>query len=120
LQQVWANIIYNAIQAMPHQGTMTITIATQADTVRILIADNGNGIPSPMIAHVFDPFFTTKTAGEGSGLGLTIVKKIIECHQGAIAISSDHSGTIVRVTLPLSQPSLHQTTTHATKDSQLS
>jgi signal transduction histidine kinase len=123
LQQVWTNLIHNAIQAMPTQGgKLTVTIVAipaittparliphadrpepdpSVDAVRVLIADNGHGIAPAIMSQIFDPFFTTKTAGEGCGLGLSIVQKIIERHQGTIDITSNERGTTVSVTLPI-------------------
>ncbi len=113
LQQVWTNLIQNAIQAMPAQaGTLTVTISPPVDrpapsvntVMRVLITDNGYGIAPEIMRKIFDPFFTTKTAGEGCGLGLSIVQKIIERHQGTIDITSSGQGTTVTVTLPINAP----------------
>jgi signal transduction histidine kinase len=88
LNQVWTNLIHNALQAMEYSGTLTITLGRVGDYQRVVIQDNGQGIPEHIIGKIFTPFFTTKKAGEGSGLGLDIVKKIVDKHQGKIEVES--------------------------------
>lgn len=88
LNQVWINLIHNALQAMDHKGTLTVGLRCEADTAIISIADTGCGIPDAISERIFDPFFTTKSIGEGSGLGLDIVKKIILKHRGRIEVKS--------------------------------
>jgi len=89
LNQVWTNIVYNAIQAMSGKGKLTVrTEQTPDNTVRISFSDTGKGIPDDIKDRIFDAFFTTKPAGEGTGLGLDIVRKIIEKHQGKIWFDS--------------------------------
>lgn len=101
LNQVWTNLIHNALQAMKNKGLLTIE-AVQRDTeVIVSVTDNGSGIPPEIRERIFEPFFTTKPAGEGSGLGLDIVKKIIDKHQGAIVVESRPGKTTFRVTLPM-------------------
>jgi PAS domain S-box-containing protein len=99
LNQVWSNLIRNAIQAMDYDGTITITVQDHRDRVTVSFQDSGPGIPQEMQARIFEPFFTTKAAGEGSGLGLSIVQKIIETHQGAIALQSVPGSTTFTITL---------------------
>ncbi len=101
INQVWTNLIYNAIQAMENQGTLTVAIETTATTATVAITDSGHGIPPEIQDKIFDPFFTTKPAGEGSGLGLNVVQKIIAKHQGRIVVASQPGETTFRVTLPL-------------------
>src|ERR687885_2740019 len=84
LNQVWTNIIHNALQAMDYQGALTIDVTTIDQQAHISITDSGKGIPPEIKSRIFEPFFTTKPPGEGSGLGLDIVKKIIEKHDGKI------------------------------------
>ena len=100
LTQVWTNLIHNALQAMEYNGTLTIETEQQGRGVRISITDTGPGIPADIRDKIFDPFFTTKGRGEGSGLGLDIVKKIIEKHQGAIDVESCPGKTTFSVHLP--------------------
>ncbi|MGD1804717.1 GAF domain-containing sensor histidine kinase [Dapis sp. BLCC M126] len=88
LNQVWTNLIHNALQAMEYDGNLTIQ-ATQLDSyIRVSITDSGKGIPPEIMSKIFQPFFTTKPPGEGSGLGLDIVRKIIEKHDGRIEVNS--------------------------------
>jgi signal transduction histidine kinase len=101
LVQVWTNLIHNALQAMNHEGTLTIGIRKDEDNAIVTIGDSGCGIPPENINKIFEVFFTTKPAGVGSGLGLDIVKKIIDKHQGQIAVQSEVGvGTTFTVTLP--------------------
>ncbi|GAK49050.1 two-component sensor histidine kinase [Candidatus Moduliflexus flocculans] len=110
LNQVWTNLIHNALQAMSNKGTLTITIsavfASNCDDERmngalVSISDSGNGIPDVIRERIFEPFFTTKPAGEGSGLGLDICRKIIEKHQGTITFESQPGKTTFNVFLPV-------------------
>ncbi|HEY9740144.1 MAG TPA: ATP-binding protein [Coleofasciculaceae cyanobacterium] len=101
LNQVWTNLIHNALQAMDYQGTLTIEVKKQDDTLLVSVIDSGKGIPPEIMPKIFQPFFTTKPAGEGSGLGLDIVKKIIEKHQGKIEVKSVPGQTTFTVFLPM-------------------
>jgi two-component system NtrC family sensor kinase len=95
------NLIVNAAQAIPERGTITIETSRQADSVRIVISDDGVGIPSENLSRVFDPGFTTKGVGVGTGLGLSICYKIIQQHRGKIAFESDGRGTTFTIDLPI-------------------
>ena len=101
LNQVWTNLIHNALQAMENQGTLRIDVSQQDTKVLVSITDSGKGIPPEVITRIFEPFFTTKIAGEGSGLGLDIVRKIIEKHQGKIEVESVPGKTTFTVYLPI-------------------
>jgi signal transduction histidine kinase len=101
LNQVWTNLVHNALQAMDYQGTLEIDVTKQETNVLVSITDSGSGIPPEIMPKIFKPFFTTKAAGEGSGLGLDIVKKIIEKHQGTISMNSVPGQTTFTVSLPL-------------------
>lgn len=101
LNQVWTNLIHNALQAMNYQGTLTIDVIHQTESLAIKITDNGAGIPPEIQSKIFDPFFTTKPAGQGSGLGLDIVQKIIAKHQGQIEVTSVPGETTFTVRLPI-------------------
>ena len=101
LNQVWTNLIHNALQAMDNRGTLTIDIGCQDDRLQVGITDSGTGIPPEIQAKIFDPFFTTKPPGEGSGLGLDIVQKIVTKHDGTIAVESVPGKTTFTVSLPL-------------------
>jgi PAS domain S-box-containing protein len=99
LNQVWTNLIHNALQAMNNKGTLIIDIMQDGNYVKVAITDSGNGIPAEIMPKIFEPFFTTKPPGEGSGLGLDIVKKIIEKHDGKIEVESVPGKTTFTVCL---------------------
>ncbi len=101
LNQVWTNLIHNSLQAMNNKGTLIIDVAKQDTRILIGITDSGNGIAPEIKQKIFEPFFTTKPAGEGSGLGLDIVKKIIDKHQGTIDVESEIGKTTFTVSLPI-------------------
>lgn len=102
LNQVWTNLLHNALQAMDFKGELKVSIYNRDNKLLVDIADNGSGIPKDIIDKIFDPFFTTKSAGEGSGLGLDIVRKIVQKHQGDIELQSEEGvGTTFTVWLPL-------------------
>lgn len=105
LNQVWTNIVHNAIQAMDNRGTLTIDVTQVEEQAKISITDSGSGILPEIIPRIFEPFFTTKAPGEGSGLGLDIVKKIVEKHQGTIEAESVPGKTTFTVFLPMNLPS---------------
>ncbi|MDB9512821.1 response regulator [Kamptonema animale CS-326] len=101
LNQVWTNIVHNAIQAMDNRGTLTIDVTQVEEQAKVSITDSGSGILPEIIPRIFEPFFTTKAPGEGSGLGLDIVKKIVEKHQGTIEAESVPGKTTFTVFLPM-------------------
>jgi signal transduction histidine kinase len=104
LNQVWTNLIHNALQAMNHQGTLTLGIHHIHNEAVVSVTDTGCGIPEDIRSKIFDVFFTTKPAGVGSGLGLDIVKKIIQKHHGRIDVQSQvGQGTTFTVYLPYDQ-----------------
>ena len=100
LFQVWSNLIGNAIQAMNYQGQLAIALMEQDRHIVVEIADSGCGIPPEIQHQIFEPFFTTKPTGEGSGLGLSIVRKIVDKHRGRIEVESQPGDTVFRVWLP--------------------
>lgn len=100
LNQVWTNLIHNAAQAMDFNGKLELTVEAAGDYALVHITDSGKGIPMEIQHRIFDAFFTTKRAGEGSGLGLDIVKKIIQKHQGEISFESVPGRTTFTVKLP--------------------
>jgi predicted ATPase/signal transduction histidine kinase/GAF domain-containing protein/tRNA A-37 threonylcarbamoyl transferase component Bud32 len=102
LNQVWTNLIHNALQAMGNKGTLTIDANQQDNYLRVKITDSGAGIPPEIMSRIFEPFFTTKPPGEGSGLGLDIVRKIVEKHQGKIKVESVPGKTTFTVSIPIS------------------
>jgi signal transduction histidine kinase len=101
LNQVWTNLVDNAIDAMEGQGNITIRTSRQKSGVVVEIIDTGPGIPANVQPHIFEPFFTTKGPGSGSGLGLYIVYDIVHKQGGQIHVNSNPGGTEFRVTLPL-------------------
>jgi two-component system, NtrC family, sensor kinase len=101
LNQVWTNLIHNALQAMDYKGTLTIEAKRQDEQIIVKITDSGIGIPLEVKSKIFTPFFTTKPPGEGSGLGLDIVKRIIEKHEGDITVESQPGKTTFCVSLPI-------------------
>lgn len=103
LSQVWNNLIHNGLQAMDYQGMLTIDITANEEEVIVKIIDTGKGVPPEIKEKIFEPFFTTKAAGEGTGLGLDIVKKILVKHQGRICLDSQPGETIFSVYLPNKQ-----------------
>src|SRR5262249_15336918 len=88
LQQVFLNLIDNSIDAMPAGGELHYTTSAIGDFITIECEDNGTGIPDEIKEHVFDPLFTTKERGQGTGLGLSVVRQIIEEHKGQIEFES--------------------------------
>jgi signal transduction histidine kinase len=99
--QVWTNLIHNSIQAMDNNGRLYIKVENKKDVVLVSFHDNGSGIPDEIKDKVFDAFFTTKDAGVGSGMGLSIVKEIVENHKGKIYVDSKiGEGTTIFVELP--------------------
>ncbi len=102
LNQVFTNLIDNAIDAMDHEGTLTIRTYRDREFVRIEISDNGAGIPEEDIHQIFEPFYTTKAMGEGTGVGLDIVQRIIARHRGSIDVESKLGvGTTFCICLPI-------------------
>ena len=101
LNQVWTNIIDNAIDAMHGTGELRVRTYRDDSCAVVEIADNGPGIPPDVRAHIFEPFFTTKGVGEGTGLGLDTVQRIVKKHRGNIQVSSKPGDTRFQVWLPL-------------------
>jgi signal transduction histidine kinase len=103
LNQVWTNIIDNAIDAMSGKGELRVRTYRDDDCVVVEIGDNGPGIPADIKAHIFEPFFTTKRVGEGTGLGLDTTLRIVKKHRGNIQVSSKPGDTRFQVWLPLAE-----------------
>ncbi|MBD2318874.1 ATP-binding protein [Phormidium tenue] len=100
LTQVWVNLIDNAIYAIGKEGTLEIAIASQAGQIVVEITNSGAAIPDEIMPRLFEPFFTTKPRGEGSGLGLDIVRQIVQKHGGDIQASSQIGKTKFNISLP--------------------
>jgi signal transduction histidine kinase len=105
LNQVWTNIIDNAIDAMGGKGELRVRTYREDACVVVEIGDNGPGISAEVQPHIFEPFFTTKRVGEGTGLGLDTVQRIVKKHRGTIQVSSKPGDTRFRVWLPLADAS---------------
>ena len=102
MNQVWTNLIVNAVQAMGNKGTLTIGIKQDGNYVVVSVKDTGSGIPKEIQPKIFDPFFTTKISGEGTGLGLDIIKRILDKHGAGISFESDEGvGTTFYVNIPI-------------------
>ena len=101
LNQVWTNLVHNALQAMDNLGTLRIDAYQDDNSIVVSITDSGSGIPDDIKPKIFEAFFTTKPAGEGSGLGLDIVKKIVDKHKGKITVHSQPGKTIFTVYIPI-------------------
>ncbi len=103
LNQVWTNLIDNAIDAMTANGRGTLTITTRKDRNNVVVTtqDDGPGIPGDILPRIFDPFFTTKAIGKGTGLGLEVVSGIIQQHRGSIKVDSSGGRTCFLVSLPI-------------------
>ncbi|HEY3973870.1 MAG TPA: ATP-binding protein [Candidatus Sulfotelmatobacter sp.] len=105
LNQVWTNLIDNAIDAMGGQGELRVRTYREDDCVVVEIRDNGPGISPEVEPHIFEPFFTTKGVGEGTGLGLDTVQRIVKKHRGSIQVISEPGNTRFQVWLPLAESS---------------
>ncbi|HAY33087.1 MAG TPA: ATP-binding protein [Ignavibacteria bacterium] len=103
LNQVWTNLIDNAIFAVPQNGNIAIETVFDQKNVKVSIIDDGPGIPKDIMSRIFDPFFTTKKVGEGTGIGLDLVNRIIKNHNGEIKVNSVPGRTEFTVYLPLVQ-----------------
>ena len=102
LNQVWTNLIDNAIDAMDEKGVIEIITTHECDRLKISIIDSGTGIPAEIQSRIFEPFFTTKSVGKGSGLGLDAVRRIVENrHRGTITLTSKPGKTCFAICLPI-------------------
>lgn len=106
LNQVWTNLLDNAIFAVPKNGEITIETKCSANDVTVRIIDNGSGIPQDIISRIFDPFFTTKKVGEGTGIGLDIVQRIVKRHDGEIKVNSVPGRTVFTICIPFAKKEL--------------
>jgi signal transduction histidine kinase len=101
LNQVWTNLIVNAVDAMPEGGKLQVRTKKEPTDILVEIRDNGSGIPAGLRSRIFEPFFTTKAVGEGTGLGLDTVARIVRQHRGNIRFESNPGDTCFQVRLPL-------------------
>ncbi|HZQ24594.1 MAG TPA: ATP-binding protein [Terriglobales bacterium] len=105
MHQVLLNLLINSVQAMDHGGTVRVQVSEDHGVAKIAVSDNGKGIPADNIPNIFRPFFTTK--GNGTGLGLSLAKRIVEDHQGRIEVVSElGKGTKFVISLPFKRPAL--------------
>ena len=105
LNQVWTNLIDNAIGAMPDGGTLTVRTSREDDNVLVEIGDTGPGVPKELRSKIFEPFFTTKPVGEGTGLGLDISYRVVtQRHRGDLRVVSKPGDTWFQVRLPIAEP----------------
>jgi signal transduction histidine kinase len=108
LNQVWTNLIVNAVDAMSEGGTLKVRTKKEPTDILVEIRDNGSGIPADLRLRIFEPFFTTKPVGEGTGLGLDTVARIVRKHRGNIRFESKPGDTCFQVRLPLDLNSGHE------------
>ncbi|HYE57157.1 MAG TPA: ATP-binding protein [Rhodothermales bacterium] len=101
LNQIWANLVDNAVDAVPHGGHIVVTAQAGVGKVVVRVTDDGPGIPEDLKSRIFDPFFTTKPVGQGTGLGLDIVRRLVERNQGLLEVESIPGRTEFRVALPV-------------------
>jgi C4-dicarboxylate-specific signal transduction histidine kinase len=103
LTQVWSNLIHNALQAMDYKGLLGLRVSQEDQHIVVRVTDSGSGIPVEIQDQIFQPFFTTKPVGEGTGLGLDIVQRIVAKHQGRVELESYPGHTTFSVWLPITQ-----------------
>jgi len=101
LNQVWANLIDNAIDAVSEGGRVELFVSRRGSDVVIRVIDDGPGVPADIRDRIFDPFFTTKPVGQGMGLGLDIVRRLVLRHNGQIELDSKPGHTEFSVKLPV-------------------
>jgi signal transduction histidine kinase len=103
LNQIWANLIDNALDAVPDSGRVEVLANRQGRRVLVRVVDNGSGIPREIRDRIFDPFFTTKSVGQGTGLGLDIARRLVRHNEGEISVESQPGRTEFRVVLPVAE-----------------
>ena len=102
--QIWEKLIDNALDAVAVAGHVSITAGHAGGFVVVCVIDDGPGIPAGIRGQIFDPFFTTKPVGRGTGLGLDIVRRLVQWHDGEIEVDSQPGRTVFRVSLPIGGP----------------
>ena len=101
LNQIWMNLLENALDAVPYGGEITVQAQQDYDTITVRVIDNGHGIPEDIKGRIFDPFFTTKAVGAGTGMGLDIVRRLVFNQKGDIDVESVPGHTSFRVVIPV-------------------
>jgi signal transduction histidine kinase len=102
LNQVWMNLIDNALDAVGHGGRVAVSARAEGGSVIVRVIDDGPGIPDDLKRRVFDPFFTTKPVGQGTGMGLDIARRLVESNNGRLEFESRPGNTEFKVALPIS------------------
>ena len=103
LNQVWTNLIDNAIYALEKNGSLVIETSCNDKYIKVSVMDNGRGIPKEIMSRIFDPLFTTKKIGEGTGVGLDIVSRVVKRHKGDIKVTSEPGRTEFLISIPIVQ-----------------
>ena len=103
LNQIWGNLLDNALDAVPGGGRIEVIATREGQRVVVRIIDNGPGIAAQNINRIFDPFFTTKPMGQGMGLGLDIVRRLVRHNDGTIDVESTQGSTVFRVSVPIAE-----------------
>ena len=103
LNQVWSNLIDNALDAIHQSGRVEVSARCERGRIVVRVVDNGTGIPAEIRDRIFDPFFTTKGVGEGSGIGLDIVRRLVVHNEGEVEVDSQPGRTEFRVTLQVAE-----------------
>jgi signal transduction histidine kinase len=101
LNQIWMNLLENALDAVPYGGEISVQAQQDYDTITVRVIDNGHGIPEDIKGRIFDPFFTTKPVGAGTGMGLDIVRRLVFNQKGDIDVESEPGRTVFRVVIPV-------------------
>jgi signal transduction histidine kinase len=100
LNQVWSNLIDNAIDAAPESGRVDVSAKADGTCIIVRIVDNGHGVPTEIAEKIFEPFYTTKPQGQGTGLGLDIARQLVRQHDGQLELDSKPGRTEFKVSLP--------------------
>jgi signal transduction histidine kinase len=100
LNQVWTNLIDNSVFAMAKNGKLIIETSYDEKNIMVAVIDNGCGIPSEIVSRIFEPFFTTKKMGDGTGIGLDVVSRIVKNHNGEIKLQSEPGRTAFSICIP--------------------
>lgn len=104
LNQIWSNLIDNALDAVSYGGHVTVRAECEAQWIVVRVIDDGHGIPDDIISRIFDPFFTTKPVGEGTGMGLDLVRRLVFHQSGEVDVQSRPGRTEFRVAIPVAAP----------------
>jgi len=107
LNQVWAALIENALDAMAEKGELKLSTKLQGKTILVEIEDDGHEVTAEYADRIFEPFFTTKPFGKGLGLGLDLVQRVVKKHFGTVAFDSKHNATVFHVRLPLDRTEVY-------------